>query len=500
MSPRVAPVSFCFLNAKTGPGRPGSVGCELVYLPMQNPPDPVDESTDDERSIDELPATDYPAHTEPPQHIANRIEEITPADGATELAKLSTDRGAEVAGILDPETAGKILARMQPESAAGIITTMPAPEASMVLAAMDPDDRVDILEHVSGPLHDELMREFTPHEAAEVRALEQYPPDSAGGIMTTQVTSLREDMTVEQAIEELRRLQEELGQMFYVFVVDRRHHLIGVLSMRDLILSRPLMRLNQIMRPNVTSVPATMDQEEVARFFRKYKYLALPVVDARNRLIGLITVDDVMDSEATEDVQKMFGAGAEERLLSPWQFSFKKRVWWLEVNLATAFLAAWVVSWFDDVVEKIPLLAAYMGIVSGMGGNSGAQALAVAIRGIALGENAPRLIWRVLYREFICGLLTGIAVGLTTWACAIAGIFGRSKYDGHATILGCVICVALTLNHVNACVTGVAIPFVMKKLGFDPAQSATIFATTFTDCGGFFLTLWLAKVILHIHS
>jgi magnesium transporter len=314
------------------PARAGGPRQNQGDMPMQNPSDSVDESTDDAHSIDESPAVEYAAHTEPPQHIANRIEEIRPADGAAELAKLSTDRAAEVSAILDPGTAGKILARMQPQSAASIITTMLPPEASMVLSAMDPDDRVDILEHVSGPLHDELMREFTPEDAADVRALEQYPPDTAGGIMTTQVTSLPEDMTVEQAIGELRRLKEELGQMFYVFVVDRRHHLIGVLSMRDLILSRPQMRLNQIMRPNVTCVPASMDQEEVTRVFRKYKYLALPVVDIRNRLVGLITVDDVVDvitEEATEDVQKMFGAGAEERLLSPWQFSFKKRVWWL---------------------------------------------------------------------------------------------------------------------------------------------------------------------------
>ena len=468
----------------------------------ETPPDPLDEATDDEPSIDESPPTYTWADPEPPQAIANRIEEISPADGAAAIGHLSLDRAAEVAAILDPETAGKILARMTADAAAGIITSMPPPEASMVLAAIDPDDRVDILQRVSGPLHDELMREFTPQDAADVRALEQYPPDSAGGIMTTQVTSLMEDMTVEGAINELRRLQEELGQMFYVFVVDRRMHLVGVLSMRDLILSRPQMRLNQIMRPNVVSVPATMDQEEVARITRRYKYLAMPVVDARNRLIGLITVDDVVDvisEEATEDVQKMFGAGAEERLLSTWQFSFRKRVWWLEVNLATAFLAGWVVSWFDDVVGQIPVLAAYMGIVSGMGGNAGAQALAVAIRGIALGENGPRLIARVLYRELVCGFLTGVVVGATTWVCAIAGIFGRSQYNGHPVLLGFVICLALTLNHVNACVTGVSIPFVMKKLGFDPAQSATIFATTFTDCGGFFATLWLAKIILHIH-
>jgi magnesium transporter len=467
------------------------------------PPDPVDESTDDEASIDETATVDYqPPADETPQAVADRIEEISPADGASELEKLPVERAAEVSAILDPETAGRILARMRHQSAAAIITSMLPPEASMVLAAIDPDDRVDILEHVSGPVHDELMREFTPRDAADVRRLEQYPSDTAGGIMTTQVTSLPEDMTVEQAVAELRRLKEEMGQMFYVFVVDRRMHLVGVLSMRDLILSRPEMRLNQIMRPNVVCVPATMDQEEVARITRKYKYLAMPVVDLKNRLIGLITVDDVVDvisEEATEDVQKLFGAGADERLLSPWQFSFKKRVWWLEVNLATAFLAGWVVSWFDDVVGMIPVLAAYMGIVSGMGGNAGAQALAVAIRGIALGENAPRLLLRVLYRELVCGFLTGVVVGTTTWACAIAGIFGRSQYLGHPVLLGFVICLALTLNHVNACVTGVSIPFVMKKLGFDPAQSATIFATTFTDCGGFFATLWLAKVIMHIH-
>jgi magnesium transporter len=469
----------------------------------ETPPDPADESTDDEPSIDETPAVYTSAEPEPPQAVANRIEEISPADGAAAMGNLSLDRAAEVAAILDPETAGKILSRMTPAAAADVITTMPPPEASMVLAAIDPDDRVDILQRLSGPLHDELMREFTPQDAADIRTLEQYPPDTAGGIMTTQVTSLREDMTVEKAISELRRLQEEMGQMFYVFVVDRRMHLVGVLSMRDLILSRPHMRLNQIMRPNVVSVPATMDQEEVARVTRQYKYLAMPVVDSRNRLIGLITVDDVVDvitEEATEDVQKMFGAGAEERLLSPWQFSFRKRVWWLEVNLATAFLAAWVVTWFDDVVGVIPVLAAYMGIVSGMGGNAGAQALAVAIRGIALGESAPRLLLRVLYRESVCGILTGLVVGVTTFVCAACHIFGINKYNGYSpSLLGAVLCLALILNHLNACVTGVAIPFAMKKLGFDPAQSATIFATTFTDCGGFFATLWLAKIILHIH-
>jgi magnesium transporter len=308
---------------------------------------------------------------EKPQSVAERIEEIAPADGASVMTHLSAASAADVAGILDPETAGKILARMEPSHAAIVINDMPAPEASMVLAAMDPDDRVDVLAHVPEPRHGELMLEFTQHDADEVRQLEQHKSDTAGGIMTTQVTSLPEDFTCEQAVAQLRRLNEEQEQMFYVYVVDGRGHLVGVLSMRDLILSNPDRRLNQIMHPNVTSVPTTMDQEEVARLMRRHKYLAMPVVDARNRLVGIITLDDVVEvinDEATEDVQKMFGAGAEERLLSSWQFSLKKRIWWLEVNLATAFLAAWVISRFDGVIAALPVLAAYQSIVSGMGG------------------------------------------------------------------------------------------------------------------------------------
>ena len=432
-----------------------------------------------------------------PDVVATRIEEIPAADGADVLEGMSPARAADVAEYLDPDTAGRILSEMDPALAAGVLGDMEAPEASMVVSAMAPDDAVDVLEHLPASVHDAIVGEMEPDEAAEVRDLEQYPPDTAGGIMTPEVTALTEDLTVQQAIDELRRLNEELEQMFYVYVVDKRKHLVGVLSMRDLILARSERRLSSIMRTEVASVPVTMDQEQVARIMRRSNYLAMPVVDARHRLIGLVTADDVADvieEEATEDVQKMFGAGAEERLLSPWYFSFRKRVVWLEVNLATAFLAAWVIAKFDSVIALLPILAAWQSIVSGMGGNAGAQALAVAIRGIALGETVPHLLARVLYRESLVGLLTGLAIGLTSWGCAAVGIFG---YHQHPIALGFVVFLALLFNHVNACVTGVLIPFVMKWFGFDPAQSSTIFATTFTDCGGFFATLWLAQHFMH---
>ncbi|HTL27562.1 MAG TPA: magnesium transporter [Tepidisphaeraceae bacterium] len=429
-----------------------------------------------------------------PRQIASQVEEMPPADGAEVIQNLPSAEAADVAEYLDPNTAAGILARMEPQQAASVVSDMETPEAAVMLGAMNPDDRVDILEHIPKEKHEALMLEMDAPQVAEVRQLEQYPPETAGGIMTTQVTALYEYITVENAISLLRRLNEELEQMFYVYVIDRRQHLVGVLSMRDLILAKPEKPLREIMIQSVRSVPATMDREAVAKFMRKYGYLAVPVVDQQNKLVGLITLDDVIDiieQETTEDVQRMFGAGAEERLASPWQFSFKKRVGWLQVNLGTAFLAAGIVSLFTKTIEAVPILAAYQTIVSGMGGNAGAQAMAVSIRGIAVGESARVSIQRVLKREFMVGLMSGIVIGITTGL--IATIF---NYSHHGFLLGLIICAALMINHVNACVTGVCVPFVMKRLGFDPAQSATIFATTFTDCGGFFACLGLAKVCM----
>lgn len=435
--------------------------------------------------------TPQAAPPDPQRDMAQRIEDLPAPDGAAVLQELSRDLSADVTEYLDPKTAASVLVEMDPTLAASVIADMEPPEASMVLAAMDPDDRVDILAHVPGELHEALLREMDAAEAAETRNLEQYPPDTAGGIMTTEVTALAEDLTVEQAVAELRRLSEQLEQVFYVYVVDKRRHLVGVLSMRDLILARPDRRLAQIMIPGVFSVPATMDQEEVARLFRRYDYLAMPVVDERHRLLGLITVDDVVDvleEEATEDVQRMFGAGAEERLASPWTFSFRKRFWWLVVNLGTAFLAAAVVGAFQATIENLVALAVYMPIVAGMGGNASAQAMSVAIRGLAVGKVDRALLLHVMLREMMVGLLTGILIGLITASVAIS--------FHHNPMLGLVVFLALMINHTLACITGAWIPFAMKWMGFDPAQSATIFATTVTDVAGFFSLLGLAKLML----
>jgi magnesium transporter len=232
-----------------------------------------------------------------------------------------------------------------------------------------------------------------------------------------------------------------------------------------------------------------MDQEAVAQLMRKYGYLAMPVVDHNNRLLGLITLDDVievLEEETTEDVQKLFGAGAEERLSSPWHFSFRSRVWWLVINLGTAFLAGAVVGIFEGTIAEMAILAVYMPIVAGMGGNASAQAMAVAVRGIAIGRIDRNTLRHVMTRELIVGVLTGVVVAMITAAVVLL-------WQGNPW-LGVVVGLALIINHTLACASGAGIPFIMKRLGFDPAQSATIFATTVTDVGGFFCFLGLATL------
>jgi magnesium transporter len=427
--------------------------------------------------------------------LVGQIEAASPSDAAGLLASLPSNVAADVARLLKPETAAEAFSRIDVTKSAEILALMPRDSAAQILSSMAPDDRVDALLKMPLELHEALVALMSAPQAAETRQLEQYPSDTAGGIMTTEFTALGENLTVEQAIAELRSIRQRTPEMYYVYVIDQNHRLVGVLSMRDLILAQPGMNLRQIMIPNVQSVPANTDQEEVAKRMRQSRFLALPVVDGDARLVGLVTLDDVVDviqEEATEDIQRMAGAGAEERLASPWQLSFTKRIGWLQVNLGTAFLAGAVVNLFGSTIERFAVLAIYMPIVSGMGGNAAAQAMSVSIRGISTGSGgrADRtMLKHVLRREAIVGFLTGAVVGLTT---AIIAWLWQYK---HGFALGLIVATALIVTQTLACISGAGIPFVMRKLGFDPAQSATIFATTVTDVTGLASLLGLATLL-----
>lgn len=336
------------------------------------------------------------------------IEALSPPDGANVLADLPREESAELAGRSNPVQVGRMLATMHPRLAATIVTRMEPAKASRVLSFMRPDDRVDVLETIPFALREQLIREMPPSDADEVRRLERYPPDTAGGIMTTDVTALPANLTVDQAIADLRVRKDEQEPLYYAYTVDGDGRLVGVVSMRDLILSSPTTSFSAIVAPAVM-VPDDSDQEEVARLLRKHGYLALPVVDADNHLLGLITADDVADvteEEATEDIQKL---GGSEALDAPY-FSvgflsmLRKRGVWLTVLFVGEMLSATAMGYFEHEIARAVLLALFVPLIISSGGNSGSQAATIIVRSLALGELATRDWWRVLLREARTGL------------------------------------------------------------------------------------------------
>lgn len=321
---------------------------------------------------------------------------------------------------------------------------------------------------------------------------QKYPPDSAGAMMSPDFTALSKNLTVEETIHQIRSLGKQ-GPFYYVYVTDEKNRLEGVLSMRDLVLADPHASIESIMLKEVVSVLAQTDREEVVKLASQYHYLTLPVVDNGRRLLGMIRSDELVraaEEEVSEDIQKMFGAGGDEAALSPLFFSVKKRLPWLYVNLATAFLAAAVVGIFENTIARITALAVFLPVVAGQGGNAGAQTLSVMIRGLALGQVDKGVVRRVVWKEAYLGLLNGVSIGLVT---ALVGYL----WEGNP-FFGLVIGFAMVANMAVACISGAGIPVVMRAFGWDPAQSSSIILTTLTDVVGFFSFLGLATLFQHL--
>jgi len=424
---------------------------------------------------------------------AESIEHERPADAADILEKLPLEEELDVVRKLDTEVAARLLGEMDPEDSARVIAAMAPERVAQIVEAMPPDEAADIIPHIQKLLRWELFDKLNPQTAATLKNLLQYPPDSAGGIMTPEVITVTEDMTVREAIERLRRLESQVEILYYVYVINNQQQLVGVLPMRELVLKDPQTPVRDIMVRDVVSIPVEMDREEAARIFARYKYYALPVVDSAGHLLGKITADDVIDvlnEEASEDIQKMAGAGGDEKVDSPIRFSFRKRLPWLQVNLATAFFASMVVGLFQDVLSRAAILAVFLPVVAGEGGNAGAQTLAVVIRAIALGEVSAKNIWRVMWRELCLSASTGLMIGLT----AMAVVYLWVRQLSLALAIGG----AMFINIVVACLGGAAIPLGLKAIGIDPAQSSSIFLTTLTDVVGFGTYLGLAAVIMKV--
>ncbi len=447
-----------------------------------NPLDPnstADRQSGAPRAAAERPPDAAQLAGEHPADVAAVIESLPPEERAQVLEQLPPEAAADALEEMDEQAAEEVVEDMRPEVAAVAVERMALDDAADLLAELPAEPRADILARLPA------------QDRARLETLMTYPPESAGGIMSPEVTALPEDLTVTDAVTILRRIADESEQVYYTYVVDLNTRLVGVLSLRDLILAPEGRRLRDIMRRQVVTVPVTMDREEVARLLTKYGYYALPVVDDERRLLGIVTVDDVMDvlqDEATEDIHRMVGAGADERIDSPVPLVLRRRVPWLLINLGTAFLAAFVVGAFEDTLKQLTVLAVLLPIVAGQAGNTGLQSMAVMIRSIATGETRGLALAWVLLREVAIGLGTGLVIGVT---CAL-GAFAWQ----HDLRLSLVLGGAMVLCMLIATVSGALVPWIMKRLGFDPAQSASIILTTITDVAGFAIFLGLGTLVL----
>ncbi len=392
---------------------------------------------------------------------------------------------------LPAELAVEVLEHMDPEDASALLARLRKGEAADFVEEMWPDKAVDVLEELPPSVREEVLSRVEPAEARVIRELIAYPHDTAGGLMSPDVVALPEDLTVEEAIERLRQMADEAETLYYAYVVDEDRQLRGVLSMRDLILSPPKTPIREILRRDVVTVPVDADAEEVARIFDRYHFLALPVVDAEGRLLGIVTFDDVIDAireEETEDMQRLVGVAPEDKALDPWHESLRRRLPWLLINLVTAFAAAAVVALFEGTIAKVTALAVLMPIIAGQGGNAGSQTVTVVVRGIALGEVRPGEGWRIVLKEGLLGAIHGLIIG------AIVALIAY-LWQGDP-MLGAVVALAMIFNLIMAGVFGALIPLGLRFLGADPALASTIFLTTVTDICGFFFLLGLGTLLL----
>jgi len=415
-----------------------------------------------------------------------------PADIAELLEDLSQEQAADlVHRLFLRHAAAEPLGEMDPDDSAELVAQLDRTEASEILSRMDPDDAVDLLLELPEAIQQELLSRLSRESAEVLTGLLAYPADTAGGLMSPEVVPLSLSLSVQEAIDLLRRRQEEAETVYYAYAVDDEGRLQGVLSLRDMALAAPGKSLGDLVVRDAVKVPVMEDVEEVARTFDKYDYFALPVVDENDRLLGVITIDDVIDvirEEATEDIYGLAGVPSEEGVDTDWWRSLRLRLPWLYVRLLTALAAAVVVGLFEATIAKVAALAVLMGVIAGQGGSAGMQTVTIITRGIALGEVAPRQGRRLLAKELFLGVANGLLIGATI---GLITYFWKGEF-----LIGVAAFLAMLLNMVIAGISGVVIPLAVRGLGKDPALASGIFLTTVTDVLGFGFLFLIAKWLL----
>jgi len=418
------------------------------------------------------------------------LEDLHPAD----ILEVLRDRDLnklEVMEKLPTRLLADIFEEMEEEEKEGFLNLFPEPAQYIIVNEMTSDEIADLLSNFEPKRITRFLANIGKEAAEDVKELLTYEDDTAGGLMASEFVAINESMNVKETLKYLQIAVLDVESAYYLYVLDADDILKGIVSLRELVISTFDTKIGDIMHENVKSVPLEMDQEEVAALFEKYGFQAIPVTDEKGKMLGIITVDDIIEvvrEEATEDILRLAGVNEGEIIDGSTFASVKSRLPWLSVNLVTAMLAGATVGIFSDTIDKVVILAAFNPIIAGMGGNAGTQSLTLIVRGIALGEFTKENAKEVFRKEILVGLVNGLAIG------ALIAVIGMLW--SHKPVFGIVVGISMLANMCLATIVGYLVPVALKKLKIDPALASAVFVTTFTDVCGFFFFLGLATLLL----
>jgi magnesium transporter len=413
------------------------------------------------------------------------VEPLHPADIADLLELLEPERRRILASAITDLMTGEVIAELNDWVREEMVEALPASAIAEIAEQLDTDDAVQLIEDLEPADQRAILAEMEPEDRLAIEAALSYPEETAGRLMQRELVAVPETMTVGDLIDYLREHDELTTEFWEVFVVDARHHPVGTCHLSWILRCPRHVPLADVMQRDQTLIPVDMDQEEVALRFQKYGLISAAVVDESGRLVGQLTVDDmvhIIQEEAGEDALLMSGAGDGD-INEPIRDAYWARVRWLVANLGTALIASLIIASFNSALEQLVALAILMPIVPSLGGNAGTQTMAVTVRAIATNQLTRSNTRRILWREFRVALLNGMTVAVII-GIGVAAIFGPT--------LGAVIAAAMMINICTAGLAGVIVPVLFERVGTDPAVASSVFVTMITDSMGFFAFLGLA--------
>ncbi len=422
------------------------------------------------------------------------LEELNDADIAGLMDQLSKEDMFRVFRILPKDLAADVFAYLDVDNQQVIITSLSDREAAHVINNLMADDAADLMEEMPASVVKRLLANASSETRRDINHLLQYPEDSAGSIMTVEYVDLKESLTVNQAIERIRKVGLDSETINICYVLDAQRKLVGTVALRYLLLSDPDEVIGDIMHENVIAINTLMDQEEVARQFKKYDFISMPVVDNENRLVGIITVDDIVDimeEETTEDMEKMAAIVPSDKpymKTGVWE-TYKKRIPGLLLLMVSATFTGAIISSFQDALKVCAVLMAFVPMLMDTGGNAGGQASVTVIRGLSLGEIAYRDVPRVVWKEIRVALACGATL-------AAANFLKLLMFDRVGVTVAIVVCATLIAAVMMAMLVGCLLPIGAKRLGFDPAVMASPFITTIVDALSLLVYFGVAKAIM----